>query len=135
MNIFLVVKVTDVNNNPLKGCNVTVGFASGGPGMGNQTAQPAGPDGTFEVQIPDPADVFSVTVEKPPSFLVATQNVKIVRGQGSQSPSLIFTGNGFQELNTLKVGGNSRAGGDCRQSPAIMARWMGGIWSNKITRT
>jgi len=112
MNIFLVVKVTDVNYNPLNGCNVTVGFGSGGPGMGNQTAKTAGPDGTFEVPIPDEADVFSVLVEKPPGFLFAKQNVKIVRSAGSQNPSLIFTGNGFQELNTIKVGGNSRAGGD-----------------------
>lgn len=110
MNIFLVVKVTDVNYNPLKDCNITVGF--GDPGGGNQTAKPAGPDGTFEVQIPDAADVFSVDVEKSPHFLSAHQQVKIIRPSGSQNPSLIFTGNGFQELNTIKVGGNSRAGGD-----------------------
>jgi hypothetical protein len=112
MNIFLVIKVTDVNNNPLKKCSINVDFGGTGPGMGNQTAQPAGPDGTFEVQVPDAADIVSVTVEKPPSFLAAHQQVKVVRGSaGSQNPSLIFTGNGFQELNTLKVGGNSRAGG------------------------
>ena len=58
MATFLVVKVTDVNNNPLKGCTVTVQF--GGP---NQTAPPAGPDGIFEVPIPDTADIFTVTVE------------------------------------------------------------------------
>ena len=112
MDIFLVVKVTDVNNNPLKKCSINVDFGGIGPGMGNQTAQPAGPDGTFEVKVPDAADIVSVTVERPPSFLAANQHVKIVRpGAGSQNPSLIFTGNGFQELNTLKVGGNSRAGG------------------------
>ena len=112
MDIFLVVKVTDVNNNPLKKCNINVDFGGTGPGMGNQTAQPAGPDGTFEVKVPDAADIVSVTVERPPSFLPANQHVKIVRpAAGSQNPSLIFTGNGFQELNTLKVGGNSRAGG------------------------
>ncbi len=112
MNIFLVIKVTDVNNNPLKGCTINVDFGSGGPGMGNQTAQPAGPDGTFEVPVPDAADIVSITVEKPPAFFAANQHVKIVRPSGgSQNPSLIFTGNGFQDLNTLKVGGNSRAGG------------------------
>jgi hypothetical protein len=105
MPTFLVVKVTDVNNNPLKGCTVTVQF--GGP---NQTAPPAGPDGIFEVPIPDTADIFTVTVENSPQFFVATQTVKIVRGSGSQSPSLIFSGN-VQELNTLRVGGHSRDGG------------------------
>lgn len=112
MNIFLVVKVTDVNNNSLSGCTINVDFGSGGPGMGNQVAQPAGPDGTYEVQIPNEADIIIVTVEKPPSFFPANQHLKIVRGTGSQTPTLIFTGNGFQELNTLRVGGNSRAGVD-----------------------
>ena len=79
MDIFLVVKVTDVNNNPLKKCNINVDFGGTGPGMGNQTAQPAGPDGTFEVKVPDAADIVSVTVERPPSFLPANQHVKIVR--------------------------------------------------------
>ena len=69
MDIFLVVKVTDVNNNPLKKCSINVDFGGIGPGMGNQTAQPAGPDGTFEVKVPDAADIVSVTVERPPSFL------------------------------------------------------------------
>lgn len=110
MTIFLVVKVTDVNNNPLKGCTVTAAFGGLGPGMGNQTAQPAGPDGVFEVPIPDAADIFDVTVDKSPQFFVATQTVKIVRGSGSQNPSLIFTAN-RQELNTLRVGGHSRDGG------------------------
>lgn len=105
MAIFLVVKVTDVNNNPLKGCTVTVQF--GGP---NQTAPPAGPDGVFEIPIPDSADVFTVVVENSPQFFNATQTLKIVRGQGAQNPSLIFTSN-FQELNTLRVGGHSRDGG------------------------
>ncbi len=108
MKIFLVVKVTDVNYNPLNGCTINVDFV----GIGNQVPQPAGTDGTFEVQIPDQADIISVTVEKRPSFFPANQHVKIVRGTGSQNPSLIFTGNGFQELNTIKVGGNSRGGGD-----------------------
>jgi hypothetical protein len=108
VNIFLVVKVTDVNYNPLNGCTINVDFV----GIGNQVPQPAGSDGTFEVQIPNEADIISVTVEKPPSFFPANQHVKIVRGTGSQNPSLIFTGNGFQELNTIKVGGNSRGGGD-----------------------
>lgn len=112
MNIFLIVKVTDVNNNPLNGCTVTAAFGGLGPGMGNQVAKPAGADGTFEVPIPDAADVFQVIVEKPPAFFTATQSVKIVRpGAGAQNPSLIFTGNNFQELNTLRVGGHSRDGG------------------------
>src|SRR5580693_4937788 len=80
--------------------------------MGNQVAQPAGPDGTYEVQIPNEANIIIVSVEKPPSFFPANQHLQIVRGTGSQNPTLIFTGNGFQELNTLKVGGNSRAGVD-----------------------
>lgn len=109
MKIFLVVKVTDVNNVPQKGCNVIAQFGGLGPGMGNQTAPPAAPDGAFEVPIPDAADVFTVSVDKA-GFFGATQTVKIVRGG---TPSLIFTGAGqFQELNTLRVGGHSRDGGD-----------------------
>lgn len=106
MNIFLVVKVTDVNNKPLNDCTINVDFV----GLGNQVPQPAGPDGTYEVQIPNQADIIAVTVEKPPSFFAANQHLQIIRGTGT--PSLIFTNNKFQELNTLKVGGNSRAGGD-----------------------
>jgi hypothetical protein len=109
VKIFLVVKVTDVNYNPLNGCSVDVDFGSGG---GLQTAKPAGPDGTFEVLTPNQADVISVTVKKPPSFFDANQHVKIVRGTGSQNPSLIFDPNGFQDINTVKLGGNSRATGD-----------------------
>src|ERR1700677_2639900 len=97
MKIFLVAKVTDVNYNPLKGCTVDVDFGSGG---GLQTAKPAGPDGTFEVLIPNQADVILVTVKKPPHFFAANQHVKIIRG------------NGLQELNTVKLGGNSRGAGD-----------------------
>jgi hypothetical protein len=109
MKIFLVAKVTDVNYNPLKGCTVDVDFGSGG---GLQTAKPAGPDGTFEVLIPNQADVILVTVKKPPHFFAANQHVKIIRGAGSQNPTLTFTPNGLQELNTVKLGGNSRGAGD-----------------------
>jgi hypothetical protein len=109
VKIFLVVKVTDVNYNPLKGCTINVDFGSAG---GLQTAKPAGPDGTFEVLTPNQTDVISVTVKKPPHFFAADQRVKIIRGKGSQNPSLIFTPNGSQNLNTVKLGGNSRATGD-----------------------
>jgi hypothetical protein len=109
VKIFLVIKVTDVNYNPLKGCAIDVDFGSGG---GVQTAKPAGPDGTFEVLIPNQADVILVTVKKPPDFFAANQRVKIIRGTGSQNPSLIFNPNGSQEFNTVKLGGNSRATGD-----------------------
>ena len=63
MKIFLVVKVTDVNYNPLSGCTINVDFV----GIGIQVPQPAGPDGTFEVLIPNQADIISVTVKKPPA--------------------------------------------------------------------
>src|SRR3984957_19363127 len=109
MKIFLVAKVTDVNYNPLKGCTVDVDFGSGG---GLQTAKPAGPDGTFEVLIPNQADAILVTVKKPPHLFAANQHVKIIRGAGSQNPTLIFTPNGLQELNTVKLGGNSRGARD-----------------------
>jgi hypothetical protein len=109
VKIFLVVKVTDVNYNPLNGCTINVDFGSGG---GVQTAKPAGPSGTFEVLTPNQADVISVTVKKPPHFFAANQHVKIIRGTGSQNPSLIFANNGVQELNTVKLGGNSRGTGD-----------------------
>src|ERR1700678_3477207 len=109
MKIFLVAKVTDVNYNPLKGCTVDVDFGSGG---GLQTAKPAGPGGTLEGLIPNQADVILVTVKKPPHFFAANQHVKIIRGAGSQNPTLTFTPNGLQELNTVKLGGNSRGAGD-----------------------
>src|ERR1700748_949720 len=109
MNIFLVVKVTDVNYNPLKGCTIDVDFGSGG---GLQTAKPAGPDGALEGLIPNQADVISVTVKKPPRFFAANQHVKIIRATGSQNPSLIFSPNGLQKLNTVTLGGNSRGSRD-----------------------
>jgi hypothetical protein len=110
VRIFLIVKVTDVNNSPQTGCNVLVQFGGLGPGMGNQTARAAGPNGTFEVPIPDAADVFTISVDKA-GFFTALQTVKIVRS--ATTPALIFTGAGqFQELNTLRVGGHSRDGVD-----------------------